>query len=98
MTYDPDKPVDERRFERESATFKHAYLTVQGVDEDACDKALRAQLETFTDDPDKWIVGSSNYVRRELATGVDGEAKIVVWELEATLACHTGYVPWSGLE
>ena len=97
MTYDSDF-INERRFERESATFKHVYITVQGVDEAACDAALQAQLATFATDPDEWIIGSRSYTRKEVAAGVDGETKIAIWELDATLASRTGYTPWSGLK
>lgn len=97
MTYDSDY-INERRFEREMSKFKHVFVTVQGVDEKACDTALQVELAKFTDDPDEWTVGQSNYSRREVVTGVDGETKIVVWELEATLARKVGYLPWSGIQ
>jgi len=99
MTDDSDTPfnLDERRFTRESATFKHVFLTVQGTDEAACDEALKVQLATFATDPDEWISGQRNYSRKEVTTD-DGETKIAVWELDATLAAQTGFTPWSGLE
>lgn len=100
MTNDSDmyRDLNQLRYEREMATFKHVYLVVQGTDEKSCDEELRTQLAKFTDAPEEWTVGSANYSRREVSMGMDGETKISVWELEATLARRTGFVPWSGLE